>query len=276
LPRKKNAAEPYFAPGEDQGMLARPAFWMQDSERYPRGYNPERMREVSEAIEGTKRLSGDPEEVAQMKEDVARSTVPASDLRNLDIVRAGNTSDAVNESGVSGWFKPGMEAEQPHPSAKYTESASYRLKDGSEEQLPVSRLHVTVRSGTSRNERSRALIHALGHHAENLPVLDKRQSLWDSGTGPSEAAEQVGTSSQWDADTLASKEASAEDYADIHHRDDRRSEPAGKSFWDTTSEENQKSEGNLGRFSRSYARRRNLSTQFDAVEGQKEITDGNS
>ena len=213
--------QPYFPPQGGQGMLARPAAFMEPAQRYPRGYTPGRLREMTEALKDThlstgwgppeKGLASQYEEKARVRETLARSTVPAAHVRGLESVTTGATLDS-NTLG-----------EYEHT------SASFNPNSGRTRREPVARLEVGARMtegltleedmrGESAfadvNRVGRTLIHEVGHHVQNQPHLESGKAM--------RQRDSLHVMLMGDP----THEAGAENYADQHFREDPRF-PAG-------------------------------------------------
>lgn len=164
--------------------------------RYPRGYTPERQREVQQALPETimggtvvKRTSPEdqaatgrfaryPEAEARVRDTIARSSIPAEHLKGLDRIH-GN----VNE-GTAGTYWPARRE-----------------------------LAIDLKSG-SKDTQEAHLIHELGHHHSEMTGEGRLQSstlALLNGGAPShaEAAHRL---------SKGVEEAYADDYAEEHYR----------------------------------------------------------
>lgn len=263
--------------------------YMSDESRYPRGYNPHRMREVRDALDkgglngahgtslGTWMTNGeiwaDPRrgrghrfEQDQIRQTIARSTVPTSDLRHLDSIQTGGSAP-----GVSGYYVGDEEGfDYPHakePAARVYVNGTVKGRTGDEMRAAVEGLHPGQWSPSiyaGPNEVSRTLIHELGHHAQNAPHLDKGGFIPVNGN-------EYATDSV--AQTDPALEADAMNYEEKHFRNDRRFTPATEmSAYDTVLKKHLAGEDmpmERSEWAEDYRHVRNLSaSQFDHPYGQ--------
>lgn len=211
MPKRKRAEEPYFPPEGGQGMLARPAHWMTAQERYPRGYTPQRQREVSEALNGVQFRASNADlfvgyTAARREEDfvrqaITRSTIPVAQLRGLQKVVP--TSGAVADTSLA-HYKFG----NSYSDGRIEPMAHLHIKD----PIDSKSEYVVPNTDTpqSPNDVSRSIIHELGHHVQNLPYLDRGRPYRPRTSFTSRVRD----------------EADAENFADQHHVDDPRFPPS--------------------------------------------------
>lgn len=215
-PKPKDSAQPYFPPEGGQGMLGRPAHFMEGAQRYPRGYTPDRLREMTAALADTRIRTGwsDPasgmtgqfDDRARVREALARSTVPAGDVRGLTSIETG----ATMSSSILGSYEHTQESFNPNTGRKHREPVANleigaRMTEGVtlDEDL-AGQHHGDV------NRVGRTLIHEIGHHVQNQPYLD---------TGKAVKGRQA-LHVRLMGDPI--HEAGAENYADRHFRPDPR------------------------------------------------------
>ena len=263
--------------------------YMSDEARYPRGYNPARQREVREALDrgglngahGTmlstwmtngevwadpKQGRGHQFEKDQIRQTIARSTVPTSDLRHLDSIHTGSPTP-----GASGYYigdEGSMDyPHTPEPAARVYVGGTIKGRTGDEMRAAVEGLHPgqwspSVYAGP--NEVGRTLIHELGHHAQNAPYLDK--GTFVPFNGNEYAADHI-------AKTDPVLEADATNYEEKHFRNDRRFLPAEEvSAYDKVLKSHLAGEEmpmERSEWAEDYRQVRNLSaSQFDHPSGQ--------
>lgn len=216
MPKRKDASQPYFPPGESQGHLARPAFFMQGSERYPRGFTPERQREVNEALSGVMvgafnephdsrgPLRAGSREDALVRETIARSTVPARDLRGLHTVMTGaeHLVDSAAEH-AAGFYE----------SKRGTFFGEFPVADVVLRDRMSASDHDLWREPASVNRTGSYLIHELGHHRQNRHFLSRGSTRNPYRSEPDYMYAGGGH---------AKFEADAENYKDQHFVPDRR------------------------------------------------------
>jgi hypothetical protein len=214
--------------------------YMSDSARYPRGYNPHRMREVRDALDtgglghsdGTYiwssisngEVEADPKrgrsgyfERDQVRQTIARSTMPTSDLRHLNSIRTG-----VLEPGAAGFYNH----EESDAWTGKAEPAASVFISGTIKGRTADEMRAEVRYGSrpatpslydGPNDVGQTLIHELGHHAQNAPHLDQGRSFEWRGNQNSRDPVAV---------TDPALEAGAVNYEEQHFRNDHRFAPA--------------------------------------------------
>lgn len=212
MPRRKRSDQPYYPAGDPQGMLARPAHWMTSGQRYPRGFTPDRLREVTAALPGPQEQDiPDPGEHARIRETIARSTMPARDLRGLSSI----LSDAAELGpGTRGLYSTGVRPGQPGA------APAIRVR---------SRLSGRGQDPGQVNSAGITLLHELGHHVQGLPRLEDPAAV-DAFERPYDST----LPRDWGD---PHREADANNFADRHFRPDRRfpdrnQEPAYRDGYD--------------------------------------------
>lgn len=217
---------------EKSGQMAlfrQDASMLSDKARYPRGYTPERMREVNDALSDTKlgivevdpfnrrsftamsnlldqnRDANPREEAAKIKETLARSTVPAEDLRGL---RGIHTNNAVIPEHISGRYET---KKNDGRGSIFIRSTMTAPKEVDYDDYDSSGYLEPVRQDTGFiNDDGQTLIHELGHHVDNKKGNLKKIALATNNY------------KDFNLGHKGAGEGRADAYADQHFVNDRR------------------------------------------------------
>lgn len=200
----KEDGQPWLFSPEELGI--RPRDWMSDDKRYPRGFTPERQREVTDALSDTDfSLNPDPndpsaahEEEAFIRQAIARSGVPAEELRGLRGVR----TEDVKIPGAQGSYDP-----NDNVLNVYQSLGKKRFQPEGSVQSP--------------NDISKVLIHELGHHNDSKTATDPAitpRFEFDSNDSIALAEQGVART----AARTGAQEARADNYMDDYGVDDPR------------------------------------------------------